>query len=163
MLKSSPLRIHEYSNRLINRIGFRSSLLECDRDFLSHTHQSLTNVSRWLMLTSDFGAKLLRRPPLSPQGVNASALCRDVAWLTEELLFRNKDVGFGGSLAEVMQYSLSLLAPHLIIAAVPSRLVFCLPAKKKKRMAENPDKLHTIKMCCLSKIQFPFQWKLCRH
>ncbi|XP_035496824.1 glycerol-3-phosphate acyltransferase 2, mitochondrial isoform X2 [Scophthalmus maximus] len=55
------------------------------------------------------------------KGVNASALCRDVAWLTEELLFRNKDVGFGGSLAEVMQYSLSLLAPHLIIAAVPSR------------------------------------------
>ncbi|KAF0034075.1 hypothetical protein F2P81_014141 [Scophthalmus maximus] len=60
-------------------------------------------------------------PKTNIQGVNASALCRDVAWLTEELLFRNKDVGFGGSLAEVMQYSLSLLAPHLIIAAVPSR------------------------------------------
>ncbi|XP_035022138.2 glycerol-3-phosphate acyltransferase 2, mitochondrial [Hippoglossus stenolepis] len=55
------------------------------------------------------------------KGVSASVLCRDVAWLTEELLFRNKDVGFGGSLAEVVHYSLSLLAPHLVIGAVPSR------------------------------------------
>ncbi|KAJ4941477.1 hypothetical protein JOQ06_011356 [Pogonophryne albipinna] len=55
------------------------------------------------------------------KGVSASALCRDVAWLTEELLFRNKDVGFGGSLKEVVRSSLSLLAPHLTIAAVPSR------------------------------------------
>ncbi|XP_040011477.1 glycerol-3-phosphate acyltransferase 2, mitochondrial isoform X2 [Xiphias gladius] len=54
------------------------------------------------------------------KGVSASVLCRNVAWLTEELLFRNKDVGFGGTLAEVLHYSLSLLAPHLIIAAVPS-------------------------------------------
>ncbi|XP_062237886.1 glycerol-3-phosphate acyltransferase 2, mitochondrial [Platichthys flesus] len=55
------------------------------------------------------------------KGVSASVLCRDVAWLTEELLFRNKDVGFGGSLPEVVHYSLSLLAPHLVIGAVPSR------------------------------------------
>ncbi|KAM7019023.1 glycerol-3-phosphate acyltransferase 2, mitochondrial [Tautogolabrus adspersus] len=55
------------------------------------------------------------------KGVSVSLLCRDVVWLTEELLFRNKDVGFGGSLVEVVHYSLSLLAPHLIIAAVPSR------------------------------------------
>uniref|UniRef100_A0A3Q2ZJ81 Glycerol-3-phosphate acyltransferase 2, mitochondrial n=1 Tax=Kryptolebias marmoratus TaxID=37003 RepID=A0A3Q2ZJ81_KRYMA len=53
---------------------------------------------------------------------SASVLCRDVAWLTEELLFRNRDVGFGGSLPEVVHYSLTLLAPHLIIAASPSRL-----------------------------------------
>uniref|UniRef100_A0A3Q3R758 Uncharacterized protein n=1 Tax=Monopterus albus TaxID=43700 RepID=A0A3Q3R758_MONAL len=50
-----------------------------------------------------------------------SALCRDVVWLTEEVLLKNKDVGFGGSLAEVVHHSLSLLTPHLIIAAVPSR------------------------------------------
>ncbi|KAL3062704.1 hypothetical protein OYC64_002493 [Pagothenia borchgrevinki] len=55
------------------------------------------------------------------KGVSASALCRDVAWLTEELLFRNKDMGFRGSLKEVVRSSLSLLAPHLTIAAVPSR------------------------------------------
>ncbi|KAM8886570.1 glycerol-3-phosphate acyltransferase 2, mitochondrial isoform 2-T6 [Spinachia spinachia] len=55
------------------------------------------------------------------KGVSASALSRDVAWLTEELLFRNKDVGFGGSLEEVVRYSLSLLAPDLVIAAAPSR------------------------------------------
>ncbi|XP_071339341.1 glycerol-3-phosphate acyltransferase 2, mitochondrial isoform X2 [Trachinotus anak] len=55
------------------------------------------------------------------KGVSTSVLCRDVAWLTEELLFRNKDVGFGGGLVEVVHYSLSLLAPQLIIAAAPSR------------------------------------------
>lgn len=119
---STPLRIHQYSKRLINKIGFRGSLLVRDSDFLSHTHQSLTNVTRQLMLTSDFGTKLFHHSP--PQGVSTSVLCRDVAWLTEELLFRNKDVGFGGSLTEVVHYSLSLLAPCLIIATAPSRLVF---------------------------------------
>ncbi|XP_061672825.1 glycerol-3-phosphate acyltransferase 2, mitochondrial isoform X2 [Syngnathoides biaculeatus] len=55
------------------------------------------------------------------KGASMSVLCRDVTWLTKELLFRNKDVGFGGSLAEVLRYSLALLGPHLIIAAVPLR------------------------------------------
>ncbi|KAM4745730.1 glycerol-3-phosphate acyltransferase 2, mitochondrial [Anableps anableps] len=55
------------------------------------------------------------------KGVSTSVLCRDVAWLLEELLFRNRDVGFGGTLPEIVHYSLSLLAPHLIIAALPSR------------------------------------------
>lgn len=105
------------------------------------------------MLASHFGTKLRPSPP---QGVSASVLCRDVAWLTEELLFRNKDVGFGGSLEEVVRYSLSLLAPHLIIAAVPSRLVFW---KTKK----NIDKRWTANLCCLSKIQFPVQWSLFLH
>ncbi|XP_028434259.1 glycerol-3-phosphate acyltransferase 2, mitochondrial isoform X2 [Perca flavescens] len=71
-----------------------------------------------VMSTSLVSSLLLYR---HRKGVCASVLCRDVAWLTEELLFRNKDVGFGGSLEEVVHYSLSLLAPHLIIAAVPSR------------------------------------------
>ena len=126
LLKSTPAspRIHQYARSLINRIGFHASLLECDSDFLSHTHQSLTNVTRWLMLTSDFGTKLLHLS-LS-QGVSTSLLCHDVAWLTDEVLFRNRDVGFGGSLVEVVHYSLSQLAPHLIMAAAPSRLVFCL-------------------------------------
>eukprot|EP00064_Thunnus_orientalis_P014370 superscaffoldBa00002481_g14414 len=71
-----------------------------------------------VMSTSLLSSLLLYR---HRKGVSTSVLCRDVAWLTDELLFRNKDVGFGGSLAEVVHYSLSLLAPHLIIAAVPSR------------------------------------------
>lgn len=73
---------------------------------------------------ADFGIKHLFFCFCAPQGVSASALCRDVAWLTEELLFRNRDVGYGGSLVEVVHYSLSLLSPHIVIAAVPSRLVF---------------------------------------
>lgn len=60
------------------------------------------------------------------QGVCVSVLCRDVAWLTEEVLFRNKDVGFGGSLVEVVYHSLMLLTPHLSIAAISSRLIFLL-------------------------------------
>uniref|UniRef100_A0A3B3ZHD9 Uncharacterized protein n=1 Tax=Periophthalmus magnuspinnatus TaxID=409849 RepID=A0A3B3ZHD9_9GOBI len=59
-------------------------------------------------------------------GVKLSVLCRDLSWLTEELLFRNKDVGFGGTLSRVVHYSLSLLSPHLIMAAAPSRLVYPL-------------------------------------
>ncbi|XP_044051980.1 glycerol-3-phosphate acyltransferase 2, mitochondrial isoform X2 [Siniperca chuatsi] len=71
-----------------------------------------------VMSTSLVSSLLLYR---HRKGVSASLLCRDVAWLTEELLFRNKDVGFGGSLVEVVHYSLCLLAPHLIIAAAPSK------------------------------------------
>ncbi|XP_027889789.1 glycerol-3-phosphate acyltransferase 2, mitochondrial isoform X2 [Xiphophorus couchianus] len=54
------------------------------------------------------------------KGVSTSVLCCDVAWLLEELLFRNRDVGFRGTLPEIVHYSLSLLAPHLIIAALPT-------------------------------------------
>ncbi|TKS78315.1 Glycerol-3-phosphate acyltransferase 2, mitochondrial [Collichthys lucidus] len=70
-----------------------------------------------VMSTSLVSSLLLYR---RRKGTSTSLLCRDVAWLTEEVFFRNKDVGFGGSLAEVIHYSLSLLAPHVIIAAVPS-------------------------------------------
>lgn len=83
---------------------------------------------------------------LSPQGVSTSVLCHDVVWLTEELLFRNKDVGFGGSLENVLHYSLSLLAPHLIIAAVPSGLVSCFHYY-----------LYTAKCCSLSNNQLSSQ------
>lgn len=62
--------------------------------------------------------------PCAPQGVAVSLLCRDVLWLTEEVLFRSKDVGFGGSVTQIVHYSLSLLAPYLIIAATPTWLVF---------------------------------------
>ncbi|XP_019743480.1 glycerol-3-phosphate acyltransferase 2, mitochondrial isoform X1 [Hippocampus comes] len=71
-----------------------------------------------VMSTSLLSSLLLYR---HRKGVSTSVLCRDVSWLTEELLFRNKDVGFGGSLTEVVHYSVTLLASHLIIAAVPSR------------------------------------------
>ncbi|XP_030273196.1 glycerol-3-phosphate acyltransferase 2, mitochondrial isoform X2 [Sparus aurata] len=71
-----------------------------------------------VMCTSLVSSLLLYR---HRKGVSTSLLCRDVAWLTDEVLFRNRDVGFGGSLVEVVHYSLSQLAPHLIMAAAPSR------------------------------------------
>ncbi|KAM8761561.1 glycerol-3-phosphate acyltransferase 2, mitochondrial isoform 3-T5 [Acanthopagrus schlegelii] len=71
-----------------------------------------------VMCTSLVSSLLLYR---HRKGVSTSLLCHDVAWLTDEVLFRNRDVGFGGSLVEVVHYSLSQLAPHLIMAAAPSR------------------------------------------
>ncbi|KAM8866694.1 glycerol-3-phosphate acyltransferase 2, mitochondrial isoform 1-T1 [Synchiropus picturatus] len=71
-----------------------------------------------VMSTSLLSCLLLHR---HRKGVRASVLCRDMAWLTEEILFRNRDVGFYGSLEDVFYHSLSLLSQHVIIAAVPSR------------------------------------------
>ncbi|XP_036953051.1 glycerol-3-phosphate acyltransferase 2, mitochondrial isoform X4 [Acanthopagrus latus] len=71
-----------------------------------------------VMCTSLVSSLLLYR---HRKGVSTSLVCHDVAWLTDEVLFRNRDVGFGGSLVEVVHYSLSQLAPHLIMAAAPSR------------------------------------------
>uniref|UniRef100_A0A3B4Z0I3 Glycerol-3-phosphate acyltransferase 2, mitochondrial-like n=1 Tax=Stegastes partitus TaxID=144197 RepID=A0A3B4Z0I3_9TELE len=70
-----------------------------------------------VMATGVMSSLLLHR---HRKGVSVSGLCRDVDWLVDELLLRNRDVGFGGTLANVVRYSLSLLGPHLIIAAVPN-------------------------------------------
>ncbi|KAL2092499.1 hypothetical protein ACEWY4_012297 [Coilia grayii] len=53
------------------------------------------------------------------KGVRVTGLCREVCWLLEEVLFRRRDVGFAGSVVEVVYLALSLLAPHLIMAAPP--------------------------------------------
>ncbi|KAJ3603680.1 hypothetical protein NHX12_028424 [Muraenolepis orangiensis] len=70
------------------------------------------------------------------KGVLISVLCRDVVWLVEELLFRNKDVGFGGSLAEVVCYAVALLRPQLIVVAHPSsKEPFILPRPSMAALA----------------------------
>ncbi|XP_029999126.1 glycerol-3-phosphate acyltransferase 2, mitochondrial [Sphaeramia orbicularis] len=85
-----------------------------------------------VMSTSLMATLLLHR---HRKGVSLSVLCRDVAWLTEELLLRKKDVGFGGTLAQVVHYSLTLLTPHLIIAASPSRKdIFIVPRPRLTAM-----------------------------
>ncbi|KAJ8396920.1 hypothetical protein AAFF_G00012430 [Aldrovandia affinis] len=53
------------------------------------------------------------------KGVRLSELCRDASWLLEEVLFRNRDLGFGGALWAVMYHALSLLRPHLLVARLP--------------------------------------------
>ncbi|XP_064209945.1 glycerol-3-phosphate acyltransferase 2, mitochondrial [Anguilla rostrata] len=53
------------------------------------------------------------------RGVRLSQLCRDASWLLEEVLFRNRDVGFGGSLWAVVYHALSLLRPSLAMARLP--------------------------------------------
>lgn len=97
-------------------MSFHACFLECNSHFMSRTHLSKTSRSHLSI------NKLSR--PCAPQGVSVSVLCHDVVWLTEEVLFRNKDVGFGGSVTQVVHYALSLLAPHLLIAAAPTWLVF---------------------------------------
>ncbi|XP_008334392.1 glycerol-3-phosphate acyltransferase 2, mitochondrial isoform X2 [Cynoglossus semilaevis] len=61
------------------------------------------------------------------KGVSLSILCGDVTWLTEEMLFRNRDVGFGGSIADVVRYSLSLLAPYIIVLMPSSKDPYIVP------------------------------------
>lgn len=48
-----------------------------------------------------------------------SVLCRDLCWLLEEVLFRRCDVGFGGTVLSVVFHALSVLRPHLLMAAAP--------------------------------------------
>ncbi|XP_030621928.1 glycerol-3-phosphate acyltransferase 2, mitochondrial [Chanos chanos] len=55
------------------------------------------------------------------KGVRVSQLCRDMLWLLEEVLFRNRDVGFAGSLAGVVCHALHLLRPWLLMAAPPPK------------------------------------------
>ncbi|XP_060738501.1 glycerol-3-phosphate acyltransferase 2, mitochondrial [Tachysurus vachellii] len=53
------------------------------------------------------------------RGVRVSVLCKDLCWLLDEVLFRRCDVGFGGSVLSVVFHALSVLRPHLLMAAAP--------------------------------------------
>ncbi|MBN3317500.1 GPAT2 acyltransferase, partial [Atractosteus spatula] len=75
---------------------------------LLHSASSCTAV----MSTSLLSCLLLHK---HRKGVRLSQLCRDFSWLLEEVLFRNRDVGFGGSLEEVLCHALSLLRDSLIV------------------------------------------------
>ncbi|XP_012992215.2 glycerol-3-phosphate acyltransferase 2, mitochondrial isoform X1 [Esox lucius] len=79
------------------------------------------------------------------KGVCLSVLCRDVAWLLEEVLFRNRDVGFGGSLVGVVYHALSLLVPHLIIAAHPND-------RSDPLIAPHPSLSATLSLSCHAQI-----------
>ncbi|CAL8330507.1 unnamed protein product [Arctogadus glacialis] len=107
---------------------YTPELVQSERDLSTaltlHLIYSTTSCMA-VMSTSLVATLMLHR---HRKGVHASALCRDVAWLTEELLFRNKDVGFGGSLPEVVCYALALLGPHLTIISTASRKdIFVIP------------------------------------
>ncbi|KAK1787095.1 hypothetical protein P4O66_017470, partial [Electrophorus voltai] len=82
-----------------------------------HLIHSVTN-SMAVMSTSIVSCLLLHK---HPGGVRLSVLCRDVCWLVEEVLFRNSDVGFGGSLVGVVYHALFLLQPCLLLAAAPPK------------------------------------------
>ncbi|CAL8345447.1 unnamed protein product [Lota lota] len=100
---------------------YTPELVQSERDLSTaltlHLIYSTTSCTA-VMSTSLVASLMLHR---HRKGVHASALCGDVAWLTEELLFRNKDVGFWGSLPEVVCYALALLGPHLTISSTASR------------------------------------------
>jgi len=44
---------------------------------------------------------------------------RDFAWLLEETLLRQRDVGFSGRLRALLRHSLALLAPRVTLYRVP--------------------------------------------
>ncbi|MBN3294972.1 GPAT1 acyltransferase, partial [Amia calva] len=54
------------------------------------------------------------------KGVCVSMLCADFSWLLEEVLFRGRDVGFGGTVGEVLTHALSLLKGCLVLGSPPS-------------------------------------------
>ncbi|KAI5622092.1 glycerol-3-phosphate acyltransferase 2, mitochondrial, partial [Silurus asotus] len=80
-----------------------------------HLMYSVTS-SMAVMSTSVVSCLLLNK---HRRGVRVSVLCTDLCWLIEELLFRRCDVGFGGSLVSVVFHALSVLRPHLLMAAAP--------------------------------------------
>ncbi|XP_034162914.2 glycerol-3-phosphate acyltransferase 2, mitochondrial isoform X1 [Pangasianodon hypophthalmus] len=80
-----------------------------------HLMHSVTS-SMAVMSTSILSCLLLHK---HRRGVRVSVLCRDLCWLLEEVLFRRCDVGFGGSVLSVVFHALSLLRPHLLMAAAP--------------------------------------------
>ncbi|XP_068166910.1 glycerol-3-phosphate acyltransferase 2, mitochondrial [Antennarius striatus] len=92
---------------------------EPERDLRLILHLMYSATSTMAVMSTSLVSSLLLYK--HHKGVRALVLCRDVAWLTEKVLFRNRDVGFGGTLVEIVHYSLSLLAPHLIIAAALSK------------------------------------------
>lgn len=49
------------------------------------------------------------------QGVFLSRLMLDFAWLLEEILLRQRDVGFSGQLRVLVQHSLTLLAARITL------------------------------------------------
>ncbi|KAG1930932.1 glycerol-3-phosphate acyltransferase 2, mitochondrial [Pimephales promelas] len=75
-----------------------------------------STTSMAVMSTSLVSCLLLHK---HRRGVRVSVLCRDICWLLEEVLFRNTDVGFGGSLVGLVHHALSLLRPYLLMAAAP--------------------------------------------
>ncbi|KAM9475789.1 glycerol-3-phosphate acyltransferase 2, mitochondrial isoform 1-T6 [Clarias gariepinus] len=80
-----------------------------------HLMHSVTS-SMAVMSTSMMSCLLLHK---HRRGVRVSVLCRDLCWLLEEVLFRRYDVGFGGSVLSVVFHALSVLRPHLLMAAAP--------------------------------------------
>ncbi|KAK3539895.1 hypothetical protein QTP70_015763, partial [Hemibagrus guttatus] len=80
-----------------------------------HLMHSVTS-SMAVMSTSIVSCLLLHK---HRGGVRVSVLCRDLCWLLEEVLFRRCDVGFGGSVLSVVYHALSVLRPHLLMAAAP--------------------------------------------
>uniref|UniRef100_A0A671PSR8 Glycerol-3-phosphate acyltransferase 2, mitochondrial-like n=1 Tax=Sinocyclocheilus anshuiensis TaxID=1608454 RepID=A0A671PSR8_9TELE len=75
-----------------------------------------STTSMAVMCTSLVSCLLLHK---HRKGVRVSVLCRDICWLLEEVLFRNTDVGYGGSLVGLVHHALSLLHPYLLLAAAP--------------------------------------------
>ncbi|XP_055023393.2 glycerol-3-phosphate acyltransferase 2, mitochondrial isoform X2 [Misgurnus anguillicaudatus] len=75
-----------------------------------------STTSMAVMSTSLMSCLLLHK---HRKGVRVSVLCKDICWLLEEVLFRNTDVGYGGSLVGLVHHALSMLHPYLILAAAP--------------------------------------------
>ncbi|KFQ73908.1 hypothetical protein N335_05241, partial [Phaethon lepturus] len=71
------------------------------------------------------------------QGIFLSRLMRDFAWLVEEILLRQHDVGFSGQLRALVQHSLSLLRAHLTVYSLsPFGDVLVVPEASAEALRE---------------------------
>ncbi|XP_069036907.1 glycerol-3-phosphate acyltransferase 2, mitochondrial isoform X2 [Lepisosteus oculatus] len=113
---------------------------------LLHSASSCTAV----MSTSLLSCLLLHK---HRKGVRLSQLCRDFSWLLEEVLFRNWDVGFGGSLEEVLCHALSLLRDSLIVGYPPSQRKDPLLAPRPCPQAVMTLSRHSEALCSVFRLE----------
>uniref|UniRef100_W5NF48 Glycerol-3-phosphate acyltransferase 2, mitochondrial n=1 Tax=Lepisosteus oculatus TaxID=7918 RepID=W5NF48_LEPOC len=113
---------------------------------LLHSASSCTPV----MSTSLLSCLLLHK---HRKGVRLSQLCRDFSWLLEEVLFRNWDVGFGGSLEEVLCHALSLLRDSLIVGYPPSQRKDPLLAPRPCPQAVMTLSRHSEALCSVFRLE----------
>uniref|UniRef100_H3ABH3 Glycerol-3-phosphate acyltransferase 2, mitochondrial n=1 Tax=Latimeria chalumnae TaxID=7897 RepID=H3ABH3_LATCH len=97
-----------------------------------HTLCSATSSSA-IMSTSVFSCLLLHK---HREGVFFSQLMRDFSWLIEEILFRNFDVGFSGTLRDVVLHALYLLQNCVTLRFIPPGDLFIAPRKTRQAALE---------------------------
>ncbi|XP_070621329.1 glycerol-3-phosphate acyltransferase 2, mitochondrial isoform X2 [Erythrolamprus reginae] len=71
-----------------------------------------------------------------PEGVFLSRLIQDFAWVTDEILMRNSDVGFSGRVRDVLLHGLTLLRECVTLYSLSLGDVLVIPKKTEAAVQE---------------------------